>query len=224
MRKINQIIVHCTATRPDWWENKTLNEQVKEVEKWHTTPPRNWSSIGYHYLIGRGGEIAQGRPVEKSGAHAKGHNSDSIGIALFGGFGSDADDLATDHFTPLQLAAAYDLIRKLQDQYSIKNENVIGHNRISTKACPGFRVQKWLSGMKLSEATAKKPERTKPRQSKTVKASAATIAASAGTAVTSLTGMNETSQYIILAFAGITVLFGLYIMRERIKAWAEGWH
>ena len=65
MRKINQIIVHCTATRPDWWENKTLNEQVKDVEKWHTTPPRNWSSIGYHYLIGRGGEVAQGRPVEK---------------------------------------------------------------------------------------------------------------------------------------------------------------
>jgi hypothetical protein len=78
--------------------------------------------------------------------------------------------------------------------------------------------------MKLSEATAKKPERTKPRQSKTVKASAATIAASAGTAVTSLTGMNENAQYIILAFAGLTVLFGLYIMRERIKAWAEGWH
>ena len=49
--------------------------------------------------------------------------------------------------------------------------------------------------MKLSEATAKKPERTKPRQSKTVKASAATVAASAGTAVTSLSGMNETSQY-----------------------------
>ena len=224
MRKINQIIVHCTATRPDWWENKTLNEQVKEVEKWHTTPPRNWSSIGYHYLIGRGGEIAQGRPVEKSGAHAKGHNSDSIGIALFGGFGSDADDLATDHFTPLQLAAAYDLIRKLQDQYNIKNEKVIGHNSISSKPCPGFRCQKWLSGRKLSEATAKKPERTKPRQSKTVKASAATIAASAGTAVTSLTGMNENAQYIILAFAGLTVLFGLYIMRERIKAWSEGWH
>ena len=91
------------------------------------------------------------------------------------------------------------------------------------KACPGFRVQKWLAGMSLSEATAKKPERTKATQSKTVKASAATVAASAGTTVTALSGMNETSQYIILGFAGITILFGIYIMRERIKAWAEGW-
>ena len=222
MRKIKQIIVHCTATRPDWWEKKTVQEQVKEVDRWHRD--RGFNQVGYHYLIGRGGEVVQGRPIEMVGAHAKGHNSDSIGIALFGGFGSDADDLATEHFTPLQLAAAYELVRRLQEQYSIKNENVIGHNRISNKSCPGFRVQKWLSGMKLSEATAKKPERTKPRQSKTVKASAATVAASAGTAVTSLSGMNETSQYIILAFAGLTVLFGLYIMRERIKAWAEGWH
>lgn len=222
MRQIRQIIVHCTATRPDWWEKKTINEQVKEVEKWHVVD-RGWKAIGYHYLIGRNGEVVQGRPIEMIGSHARGHNKDSIGIALFGGFGSDADDLATDHFTPLQLAAAYDLIRKLQGQYNIKNERVIGHNRISSKACPGFRVQKWLAGMSLSEATAKKPERTKATQSKTVKASAATVAASAGTAVTSLSGMNETSQYIILGFAGLTVLFGIYIMRERIKAWSEGW-
>ena len=173
--------------------------------------------------MGRNGEVVQGRPIEMIGSHARGHNKDSIGIALFGGFGSDADDLATEHFTPLQLAAAYDLIRKLQGQYNIKNERVIGHNRISSKACPGFRVQKWLAGMSLSEATAKKPERTKATQSKTVKASAATVAASAGTTVTALSGMNETSQYIILGFAGITILFGIYIMRERIKAWAEGW-
>ena len=222
MRQIRQIIVHCTATRPDWWDKKTINEQVKEVEKWHVVD-RGWKAIGYHYLIGRNGEVVQGRPIEMIGSHARGHNKDSIGIALFGGFGSDADDLATDHFTPLQLAAAYELIRKLQGQYNIKSERVIGHNRISSKACPGFRVQKWLAGMSLSEATAKKPERTKATQSKTVKASAATVAASAGTAVTSLSGMNETSQYIILGFAGLTILFGVYIMRERIKAWAEGW-
>ena len=222
MRQIRQIIVHCTATRPDWWDKKTINEQVKEVEKWHVVD-RGWKAIGYHYLIGRNGEVVQGRPIEMIGSHARGHNKDSIGIALFGGFGSDADDLATEHFTPLQLAAAYELIRKLQGQYNIKSERVIGHNRISSKACPGFRVQKWLAGMSLSEATAKKPERTKATQSKTVKASAATVAASAGTAVTSLSGMNETSQYIILGFAGLTVLFGIYIMRERIKAWSEGW-
>ena len=87
MRKINQIIVHCTATRPDWWEKKTVNEQVKEVTRWHLD--RGFSDIGYHFLVSRSGEVIQGRPVEKAGAHAKSANSDSIGVAMFGGFGSE---------------------------------------------------------------------------------------------------------------------------------------
>ncbi len=224
MRMIDTIIVHCTATRPEWMEKNSINEQVKEIEKWHTTPPRNWSSIGYHYVVGRNGQVAEARPISKVGAHAKGHNKSSIGVALVGGFGSDADDLASDHFTPVQLAAMYDLIKNLQQNYNVPNANVIGHNRISTKACPGFRVQKWLSGMSLSEATAKKPERTKPTQSKTVKASAATAAASVGTAATAMSGMDQFAQYIILGFVGVSILLCIYIMRERIKAWTEGWH
>lgn len=219
--KHDGIIVHCAATQPQWMEKNSAVDQMKEIDKWHRD--RGFRMIGYHYYIARSGEVVVGRQLGTTGAHAKGHNQ-TIGICLAGGFGSDADDLATDHFTAVQLASAYDLIRKLQEQYHIANDKVIGHNRVSTKACPGFRVQKWLSGMSLSEATQKKPERTKPAQSKTVKASAVTVAASAGTTITALSGMNETAQYIILGFAGITILFGLYIMKERLKAWAEGWH
>ena len=222
MRKIDKIVVHCSATRPEWMADEGINAQLKEIDRWHRE--RGFDMIGYSYVISRAGEAVMGRPLEKTPAAQKGHNTGSIAICLIGGFGSDADDLATEHFTPVQLARLHALIKELQEQYNVKNENVIGHNKISTKACPGFRVQKWLAGVNLSEATAKKPERTKPAQSKTVKASAATVAASAGTTITALSGMNETAQYIILGFAGVTILFGLYIMRERLKAWAEGWH
>jgi N-acetylmuramoyl-L-alanine amidase len=222
MRKIDSIVVHCSATRPEWMASEGINAQLKEIDVWHRD--RGFDMIGYSYLVSRNGEVVQGRPLEKTPAAQKGHNTGSIAICLIGGFGSDADDLATEHYTPVQLARAYSLIRELQEQFNVKNDNVIGHNRLSTKACPGFRVQKWLAGMSLSEATQKKPERTKAAQSKTVKASAATVVASAGTTVTALSGMNETAQYIILGFAGITILFGLYIMKERIKAWSEGWH
>ena len=217
------IVVHCSATRPDWMEDKPATEQVKEIDRWHREPPRNYNMIGYHFFISRKGEVVVCRPLGTEGAHAKGHN-DKIGICIAGGFGSDADDLATEHFTAVQLAALYDLIRKLQNQYGIKNEDVIGHNRISNKACPGFRVQKWLSGMSLSEATRTKPERTKPTQSKTIKVSAVDIATKAGAGVTALAALDGTSQYIVLAFLGVSVLFTLWIMRERLKAWAEGWH
>ena len=222
MRDIKRIILHCTATRPEWWADKSSEEKMKECERWHLD--RGFRSIGYHFLVDRDGTITEGRPLDQQGAHCKGHNADTIGIAMWGGFGSDSDDLPSDHFTPVQLAATYDLIRKLQGQFNIKKDQVFGHNRFSSKSCPGFRVQKWISGMSLSEATVKKPEREKPVQSKTVKASAATIAASAGTTITALAKVDQTSQYIILGFAGLTILFALVIMRERLKAWAEGWH
>ena len=38
--------------------------------------------IGYHFVIGLDGEIEEGRPIEQSGAHTKGHNFDSIGIFI----------------------------------------------------------------------------------------------------------------------------------------------
>ena len=216
------IIVHCSATQPNWMADKTAVQQMKEIDKWHRED-RGWRMIGYHAVISRNGEVVQGREYSETGAHAKGWNNKAIGICLVGGFGSDAEDRALEHYTPVQLAALYDLIKQLQVQSGIKNDNVIGHNRISSKACPGFRVQRWLAGMTLSEATASKPERTKATQSKTVKASAATLAASAGSATAALSGLGEITQYIILGFAGISVLFCIFIMRERIKAWAEGW-
>ena len=179
--------------------------------------------IGYHFFVGRDGEVVEGRPLGTSGAHAKGNNRD-IGIALAGGFGSDADDLATDHYTVAQLAALYKLIRTLSDRYSIKAERVIGHNTVSSKACPGFRVQRWLAGMAHSEPTSKKPERTKFHQSNTVKASAATVAASVGSSAVALSSLDQTAQYIVLGFTGVTLITGLFILRERLKSWSEGWH
>lgn len=81
MRDINEIIVHCTATRPDWWQGKSTSEKVDEIRRWHVED-RGWRDIGYHYLIDRDGTVAKGRPVEQVGAHCKGHNTGTIGISL----------------------------------------------------------------------------------------------------------------------------------------------
>lgn len=67
-----------------------------------------------------------------------------------------------------------------------------------------------------------KPVRTSPVQSKTVRASAAAIAGGAGTAVSAVSGLDQYAQYIVLGFAGLIVLAGLFIMRERLRKWADG--
>jgi hypothetical protein len=145
-RKITEIIVHCTATRPDWWDRKSTAAKVAEIRRWHTAPKpagNGWSDIGYHFLIDRDGTIAKGRDMSRDGAHVLGRNKGTIGISLFGGHGSAETDHFADHFTPKQDAALRTLIADLRKQYG--DVPVTGHNQYAAKACPGFNVPAWFT-------------------------------------------------------------------------------
>jgi len=65
-------------------------------------------------------------------------------------------------------------------------------------------------------------ERISPVQSTTVQASALQIASGAGAGIAALGSLSGTAQVVALGFAGIVVLAGLYIMRERLRKWALG--
>lgn len=143
MRHINEIIVHATATRPEWGADQSNAWKVEQVRKWHVVD-RGWAAIGYHYLITRDGQVHTGRPIGRTGAHVKGRNANSIGIALFGGFGGAATDQFEDHFTSEQDKALRKLIADLQRQYpTIKK--ISGHHQYAIKACPCFDVSEWLA-------------------------------------------------------------------------------
>lgn len=162
MRQIDEIIVHCTATRPEWFAGRSAAAKVDEIRRWHVGG-NGWSDIGYAMLIDRDGTRAKGRDLDKDGdvfddigAHTKGRNSRSIGIALVGGHGARADDNFLDNFTPEQDAALRQLISELQSQFpSIKK--VSGHNEYATKACPGFHVSGWLSSLPAVDVNVARP-------------------------------------------------------------------
>lgn len=65
-------------------------------------------------------------------------------------------------------------------------------------------------------------ERSNPAQSKTVQASAVQIASGVGAGVSAVATLNGTAQLIAVGFAGLVVLMALWIIRERLKKWAEG--
>lgn len=140
-RPITEIIVHCTATRPDWWAGKPLSAKVSEIRRWHVQD-RGWKDIGYHYLIDRDGKVATGRPLDQIGAHTQGHNTGTIGISLFGGHGSAETDQFADHFTPEQDVALRKLIADLRGRFG--PVKLSGHNQYAAKACPGFSVPTWF--------------------------------------------------------------------------------
>lgn len=126
MRKINKIVVHCTAS-PDY-----MDIGASTIRKWHKD--RGWSDIGYHYVIRRNGEIEKGRPDARIGAHARGANSDSIGIVWVG----------TNSPSPEQEKSLFSLISFLMGKYNVKGDNVLGHREAvkTSKTCPNLNMDR----------------------------------------------------------------------------------
>ena len=131
MRKIDKIIIHCTATP----EGRAVT--MEEVRRWHVKG-NGWADIGYHYLIDINGCVNYGRGINIIGSHTYGFNTGSIGLAYVGG--TDAEGLAKDTLTNAQRYATQDLIDALR--LVIGPElSVHGHNEFSKKSCPSFDVK-----------------------------------------------------------------------------------
>ncbi|MEJ6791980.1 MAG: N-acetylmuramoyl-L-alanine amidase [Lacinutrix sp.] len=131
MRTINKIIIHCSATP------ECRDVSPEEVTRWHVEE-RGWSDVGYHFIITIDGVVHSGRPIERQGAHAKGHNSDSIGVCYIGGMDSEMKS-AKDTRTYEQKESLVNLICELKDTYG---GTVYGHRDFSNKECPSFDATK----------------------------------------------------------------------------------
>ena len=118
MRKINRIILHCTATP----EGKHFD--VDTIRRWHVKD-RGWKDIGYHYVIELDGQIQAGRPVELLGAHCLGQNKFSIGVCYVGGM-NKAMTKPKDTRTEEQKESLINLIADIRKKYP--NVTIHGHN------------------------------------------------------------------------------------------------
>jgi len=134
-RKIKYIILHCTDSL--WGE-------VDEVRHWHKQ--RGFDDIGYHYLICNrypyywnlkenkpdplfDGVVQKGRSEDIPGAHTKGKNSLSIGVALVG----------TTKFTASQFESLKFLLKSLMEKYNLSVANIRGHYEFNpNKTCPNI--------------------------------------------------------------------------------------
>ncbi len=85
---------------------------------------QGWWAIGFHYVVMPSGRVFEGRPPGAMGAHAKGHNSGTLGVALAG-------DFETEQPTPQALHALEGLLAGLPDV------PVVSHSELAARACPG---------------------------------------------------------------------------------------
>lgn len=128
MRKINYIVVHCSATP------EGRDYDAKDIDIWHKK--RGWSGIGYHYVVKIDGTIEPGRAEHVPGAHVYGYNRNSIGICYIGG--CDKNMKPKDTRTQEQKKSLLKTLKNLKKRYP--NAKIRGHRDFFgvRKACPSF--------------------------------------------------------------------------------------
>ncbi len=136
MRKIDLIVVHCSATR------ETDAYTPEQMERDHKA--RGFMRAGYNYYIRRDGSLVPMRPVEQIPAHARGHNRTSIGVCYEGGL--DCDGRPADTRTEAQKESLVALLRLLKTHYP--KSRICGHRDLGArKACPCFNAEEEYAGL-----------------------------------------------------------------------------
>jgi N-acetylmuramoyl-L-alanine amidase len=128
MRKIAKIIVHHTGV------DTTLEKLRASAVR------RGYSDIPYHFVITADGAVHATRPLERMGAHCRGHNADSVGVALMG-------DLDKEPPTEAQVAALARLLADLRSQFAVP---VVGHGDLRPTACPGRYLRPVLDAIRYT--------------------------------------------------------------------------
>lgn len=141
--EVKYIVIHCADTYA------SMDIGAKEIDSWHKQ--NGWDGIGYHFVIRRSGIVEPGRPLDQAltpgwqvrqGVHVSGYNSQSVGVCLVGGKGSDKRPEA--NFTGPQWAALSTVLDFLK--LCFPKAEVVGHRDLDPgKACPCFNVKKWYN-------------------------------------------------------------------------------
>ena len=131
MRRIDLIVIHCSATRSN------QNFPVTALIRCHAD---RFGFTGYHYYITRDGQTYQARHEQLIGAHAKGYNQHSIGVCYEGGL--DPQGKPADTRTAKQKKALLALLKKLKAEHP--QAEILGHRDLPgvKKACPCFDAAK----------------------------------------------------------------------------------
>jgi len=134
-RFVDKVILHHTdkPRYKDWERKPDASYWLKAIDRAHRMSGYlNATMIGYHVVIFPDGSIGLGRPLEKIGAHCRGMNQTSIGVALFGCFNKGEDKMSPQQYISLKYVVASLLVVIGQDENSL-----YFHRNFSSTDCPG---------------------------------------------------------------------------------------
>ncbi|XP_040903069.1 peptidoglycan recognition protein 5 [Toxotes jaculatrix] len=127
-----RVIIHHTAL-PRFTGLKECKDHMVSIQRVHMTE-RGFDDIGYNFLVAGDGTVFEGRGWGVVGAHTKGNNHDSLGIAFMGNFNND---------TPSKEAilSVKQLLQSGVCQGFLHKEfSLFGHRDLGDTECPGEKL------------------------------------------------------------------------------------
>ncbi len=146
------IVVHHTVTAAAD-DVDDFSPIVNAIYEYHTNT-RGWGDIGYNILVAPNGQVFEGRAggFDVAGAHARGYNYETFGIAMIGNFEIDvpsSTQLDALMRSIISVASNYDL--DINDTYTANGttEDVLsGHRDVGKTACPGKNMYALLPAVR----------------------------------------------------------------------------
>ncbi|XP_060901935.1 peptidoglycan recognition protein 5 [Labrus mixtus] len=127
-----KVVIHHTAVQAckDLKECKT---RLVSIQRGHMTD-KKFDDIGYNFLVAGDGTVFEGRGWGVVGAHAKGNNHDSLGIAFMGNFNNDTPSKEA-------ISSVKQLLQLGVCQSFLDPEFVLfGHRDLGSTECPGNKL------------------------------------------------------------------------------------
>ncbi|CAG9558352.1 unnamed protein product [Danaus chrysippus] len=126
------VIIAHTATESCHTQSECVL-RVRLIQMYHVEA-RKWSDIGYNFLVGGDGSVYYGRGWNIQGAHTKGYNKYSIGIAFIGTFNTTPP--------PKQQVEACEKLLKLGVELGklAKDYKLFAHRQFMSTLSPGDTV------------------------------------------------------------------------------------
>lgn len=152
MRKIDLIVIHCSASQ------ENINYTFDQLRKDHKA--RGFRDCGYHYYIRRDGTRFLGRELAEMGAHVGDvhKNQNSVGICYEGGLDrrGKAKDTRTEAQKEEILNTILEVLTRLKEIQPNVKIKIVGHRDLSpdldgdgvvephewVKLCPCFDATK----------------------------------------------------------------------------------
>jgi hypothetical protein len=177
---IRGVTIHHTAGTNNY-SRAQAPAIVKGIQLFHVQS-NGWNDIGYNFLVDRFGTIYEGRfgGVDRNviGAHARGFNTGSVGIALLGTYGSTTPSAAAQDAIARLIAWRLDLAHvdpvtstavtstgseRFRPGARVVVRNVSGHRDTGLTSCPGNLLYGRLNALAAKARSIGLPKIFEPR-------------------------------------------------------------